>query len=135
MRIVWTAPALGDLRALRVYIAHEKPAAAVQQVEHILAAVDGLMRFPESGRPGRRAGMRELVVGKTPYIVAYRLRGNCGVPIYNKPVDKPEFIGIYVGSLDDATAFKPAVVLYCARGYTWDFLDPDVPKLPGWHPK
>ena len=75
MRIVWTAAALGDLRALRAYIAHDKPTAAVQQVEHILAAVDGLMRFPESGRPGRRAGMRELVVGKTPYIVAYRLRG------------------------------------------------------------
>src|SRR6266581_1326488 len=30
--------------------------------------------------------------------------GNCGVPIYNKPDEKPEFIGIYVGSLDDATA-------------------------------
>ena len=60
---------------------------------------------------------------------------NCGVPIYNKPDEKPEFIGIYVGSLDDATAFKPAVVLYCASGYAWDFLDPDVPKLPGWHPE
>jgi len=60
---------------------------------------------------------------------------NCGVPIYNKPDEKPEFIGIYVGSLDDATSFKPAVVLYCARGYAWDFLDPNVPKLPGWHPK
>src|SRR6266480_1555288 len=32
--------------------------------------------------------------------------GNCGVPIYNKPDEKPEFIGIYVGCLDDATAFK-----------------------------
>jgi hypothetical protein len=41
-------------------------------------------------------------------------------------------IGIYVGSLDDATAFKPAAVFYNARGYGWDFLDPDVPKLPEW---
>jgi len=60
---------------------------------------------------------------------------NCGVPIYNKPDEKPEFIGIYVGSLDDATAFKPAVVLYSSRGYAWDFLAPEVPKLPEWHPK
>jgi len=60
---------------------------------------------------------------------------NCGVPIYNKPDEKPEFIGIYVGSLDDATAFRPAVILYSSRGYAWDFLDPDVPKLAEWHPK
>jgi hypothetical protein len=60
---------------------------------------------------------------------------NCGVSIYNKPDKSPEFIGIYVGSLDDAAAFKPAVVLYCSRGYAWDFLDPDVPKLPEWHPR
>jgi len=59
---------------------------------------------------------------------------NCGAPIYNKPDKSPEFIGIFVGSLDDATAFKPAVVLYCARGYAWDHLDPDVRKLPEWHP-
>jgi hypothetical protein len=60
--------------------------------------------------------------------------GNCGVPIYNKPEDKPEFIGIYVGSLDNAAAFKPAIVLFCSRGHEWDHLDPDVPKLPEWHP-
>src|SRR5262249_25773209 len=58
---------------------------------------------------------------------------NCGVSIYNKPDKVPDMIGIYVGSLDDATAFKPAVVLYAAGGYAWDFLDPDVPKLPEWH--
>jgi hypothetical protein len=58
---------------------------------------------------------------------------NCGVAIYNKPDNVPELIGIYVGSLDDATTFKPDIVLYNARGYAWDFLDPDVPKLAEWH--
>jgi hypothetical protein len=60
---------------------------------------------------------------------------NCGVPIYNKPDKSPEFIGIYVGSLDDAAAFKPAAVFYSSRGYAWDFLAPDIPKLPEWHPE
>ena len=59
---------------------------------------------------------------------------NCGVSLYNKPDRSPEFIGIYVGSLDGDVAFKPAVVLYAARGHAWDFLDPDVPRLPEWHP-
>jgi toxin ParE1/3/4 len=75
MRIVWTAPAIADLRALRAYIGQDQPAAA-QQVEHILAAVSGLVTFPESGRPGRRSGTRELVIGRTPYLVAYRARGD-----------------------------------------------------------
>ena len=56
----------------------------------------------------------------------------CGVSIYNKPDKFPDLIGIYVGSLDDAASFKPAAVFYAARGYAWDFLDPDVPKVPEW---
>jgi len=65
MQIVWTAKALRDLAALRSYISQDKPPAAERQVELILAAVTGLARFPHSGRPGRRAGTRELVVGQT----------------------------------------------------------------------
>ena len=59
---------------------------------------------------------------------------NCGSPIYNKPEEKPDYIGIYVGTLDDASTFKPLVVLFCSRGYAWDYLDPEIPKLPEWHP-
>ena len=60
---------------LRSYISQDKPPAAERQVELILAAVTGLARFPHSGRPGRRAGTRELVVGQTPYLVPYRVSG------------------------------------------------------------
>jgi toxin ParE1/3/4 len=76
MQVVWTAKALRDLAALRSYISHDKPPAAERQVELILAAVTGLARFPHSGRPGRRAGTQELVVGQTPYLVPYRVRGD-----------------------------------------------------------
>ena len=74
MQIVWTEPALRDLSSLRVYVAQDKPSAADKQVALILAAVAGMAAFPESGREGRRKGTRELVVGKTPYLVPYRLR-------------------------------------------------------------
>jgi toxin ParE1/3/4 len=76
MRIVWTEPALRDLASARAYIARDKPTAADSQVQRVLSAVEGLLRFPESGRPGRRLGTRELVIGKTPYVVPYRLRGD-----------------------------------------------------------
>jgi toxin ParE1/3/4 len=74
MRIVWTAPALRDLRSARATIAAEQPDAAERQVVRVLNAVESLRRFPELGRPGRRPGTPELVVGRTPYLVPYRLR-------------------------------------------------------------
>jgi toxin ParE1/3/4 len=76
VRIVWTEPAVRDLAAARAYIAQDNARAADRQVERVVAAVEGLIRFPEIGRPGRRAGTRELVVNRTPYIAAYRLRGD-----------------------------------------------------------
>jgi plasmid stabilization system protein ParE len=50
--------------------------AAAGQVARIVKAVATLPEFPQSGRPGRRAGTRELVVAKTPFVVAYRVRGD-----------------------------------------------------------
>jgi len=76
MRLVWTEPALRDLSAARAYIALDSPSAATQQIEYVLAAVETIPRFAESGRLGRRAGTRELVVNRTPFIVAYRVRGD-----------------------------------------------------------
>ena len=75
MRIVWTDLAIRDLASARDYIAQDSPAAARGQIQHILTAVEVLPRFQQSGRPGRRPGTRELVVGRTPYLVPYRLRG------------------------------------------------------------
>ena len=76
MRIVWTAPALRDLAAARAYIASDNPLAADRQVARVLAAVGGLLRFPEPGRAGRRPASRELVVPHSAYLVAYRVRAD-----------------------------------------------------------
>jgi toxin ParE1/3/4 len=76
MQIVWTEPALRDLAAARAYIARDNLPAADEQVVRVMAAVADLLQFPQIGRPGRREGTRELVIGRTPYIVPYRLRGD-----------------------------------------------------------
>ena len=75
MKLVWTPPAIRDLQSLRSYIARDKPSAARKQVEIILTAAAGLAHFPDSGRPGRKTGTRELVIGKTPYLAIYRTQG------------------------------------------------------------
>jgi toxin ParE1/3/4 len=73
VRIIWTNDALRDLSAARAYIAANNPAAAAQQILRVVNAVGLLSQFPQSGRPGRRAGTRELVVNRTPYMLPYRI--------------------------------------------------------------
>jgi hypothetical protein len=60
--------------------------------------------------------------------------GSCGSPIYNKPASKPDVLGVYVGTLDDPSSFKPQVVMFTSRGHAWDHLDPTLPKLPDMRP-
>lgn len=71
MKLVWSAFALSDRDGIFTHIEVDNPAAAVTVDERIVAAVRRLRDFPESGRPGRIAGTRELVITGTPYIAAY----------------------------------------------------------------
>jgi toxin ParE1/3/4 len=76
VHIKWLDVALDSLIAEAEYISQDNPAAAERIVQTILNAVENLKRFPASGRPGRVAGTRELVISRTPYIVPYRVRGD-----------------------------------------------------------
>ena len=71
MRIRWRLSAVDDLTAIRDYIAARNPVASRTVIERILRSVKRLERYPESGRPGRVEGTREVVVPGLPYIVVY----------------------------------------------------------------
>ena len=76
MKLVWTDPSLAHLAEIRTYIAEQDPAAAAgaRVVVRIHNATrDTLSASPYAGRPGRVENTRELVVARTPYIVAYRI--------------------------------------------------------------
>jgi toxin ParE1/3/4 len=73
MKIRWSVRAARDLTSIRDYIAKENPNAAARVAEALLEATVQLERFPQSGRPGRIAGTRELVVPGLPYILFYRI--------------------------------------------------------------
>ena len=55
------------------YIDIERPNAALAVLERVQRRVALLAGQPKLGRPGRVAGTRELVVNRTPYLVAYRV--------------------------------------------------------------
>lgn len=76
MRIVWLPRARDEVREAHAYIASANPAAAKAVIARIRTQVKALADFPMSGRTGRVTGTRELIISKTPYIVAYRIAGD-----------------------------------------------------------
>jgi toxin ParE1/3/4 len=75
MKVVWTRKASRHLRAGYDYWASESSKASADTLlDRIFSAVERLERFPETGRPGRVPGTRELVIVPTPFLVAYRIR-------------------------------------------------------------
>jgi len=63
--------AIQDRDVIFGYIEQRDPAAAIKVDERIGRQIETLARFPNSGRPGRVDGTRELVIAHTPYIAAF----------------------------------------------------------------
>jgi addiction module RelE/StbE family toxin len=75
MRVKWLRRALENLDDEAAYIAENNPRVAAEFVLHVRSSAATLADHPNSGRPGRISGTRELVVTRFPYILPYRVRG------------------------------------------------------------
>jgi addiction module RelE/StbE family toxin len=73
MKVRWTKRAIRNLISAHAYISEDSPDAAAQVAAKILKTFSRLEQFPQSGRPGRTEGTRELVVPGLPYIIPYRV--------------------------------------------------------------
>ena len=74
MQIRWTQAALEDFKAISFRIEQERNLATANRVcRAIYDAIQILRRHTHSGKHGIEEGTRELVIPKSPYIVAYRL--------------------------------------------------------------
>jgi toxin ParE1/3/4 len=75
VEIVWSALARARLRDIRAYIARDKPYAAEKLATRIIVLVEALKDHPHLGRAGSEPGVRELIVGGTPYLILYKVLG------------------------------------------------------------
>jgi toxin ParE1/3/4 len=75
VEITFTRPALRDLERIHAFIARDDPGRAYEVLAHIRVAINRLAVYPALGRPGKKAGTRELIVPRLPYKVPYRVRG------------------------------------------------------------
>lgn len=74
--VIWSPQAIRDVESIRAFIAQDSPPYADLEARRIVAAVERLRTFPESGRrvPERsNAAIREVIL--SPYCIVYRLRG------------------------------------------------------------
>jgi len=74
-RVIWSPQALRDLESIRDLIAQDSPLYAGLVVQRLVASVERLGVFPESGRivpEVRRPDVREVI--RSPYRIVYRLR-------------------------------------------------------------
>jgi addiction module RelE/StbE family toxin len=74
MSVNFTRRALRDLSNIQSYIANDSPQAASRTAVELVAACDRLELFPERGRPGLKAGTRELTA-VWPYVIVYAVEG------------------------------------------------------------
>ncbi len=75
MILIWLPSAQASREAQLDYVAQDSTTAAIAQDEEIERQVDMLLDHPDMGRPGRVKTTRELVISRTPFIVAYRVKG------------------------------------------------------------
>jgi len=77
VKVVWTSRAAQQLHAAYDYWSTEhSPQAGNRMLERIFSAVEVLERYPDAGRHGRIPGTREIVILRTPFLIAYRLQHN-----------------------------------------------------------
>ncbi|MPZ14826.1 MAG: type II toxin-antitoxin system mRNA interferase toxin, RelE/StbE family [Chloroflexi bacterium] len=92
IEVRWSPQAFQDLHGIRTYIAQNSPVYADLTVQRIVAAVERLRRFPDSGRmvPERQSPeLREIIVRN--YRVVYRRRP-----------DSVEIVAVFRGSREFA---------------------------------
>ena len=76
VEIVWSPLALARLQEIRAFISLDKPDAAERPATRIVSVVEALRIHPYLGRVGPESGIRELIIGGTPYSILYRVRAN-----------------------------------------------------------
>jgi toxin ParE1/3/4 len=76
VEVVWSSLALARLQEIRAFVAWGKPDAAARLATRIVSVVEALRIHPYLGRVGPEPGIRELIIGGTPYSILYCVRAN-----------------------------------------------------------
>jgi addiction module RelE/StbE family toxin len=75
--INWSQSSRQDiLEVLAYFTSIEEDATGKNIVSTIIGSTDRLLSYPLSGKPGRSAETREIVVKKIPYVIIYKINAD-----------------------------------------------------------
>lgn len=75
MKLQWSERALADLAEAAAYARLQSSALEQGLLTVLSRGLDHLLLFPDSGKPGRLDGTRELHMPDLPYFIVYQVRG------------------------------------------------------------
>ena len=58
----------------------------------------------------------------------------CGSNVIGQSSGMPHIIGVHLAVLNDSSKIAPSMVIFAAKGQTWDQLDASLPRFPGMPP-
>ncbi|MBC8121529.1 MAG: type II toxin-antitoxin system RelE/ParE family toxin [Gemmatimonadaceae bacterium] len=91
LKVLWRRRAIADLARIREALPADSTPAIIERIEQ---AISRLSSFPLSGRLGRVEQTRELVVPRTPFIVAYVVQENVEIlAVIHGSQNWPETLG------------------------------------------
>ena len=73
MRLIWSEPALADLRGINDYLRQHDPRAAIAALQAINNKAKLLLQFPRLG-PALDEGQRYASVSSTAYVLVYAIK-------------------------------------------------------------
>jgi toxin ParE1/3/4 len=78
VKVIWSPLAIERAYEAAVYIAQDRPEAALSWLDGLFASTDRLERFPQSGRIVPEIGLPEFreIVFRKAYRVVYRIEGS-----------------------------------------------------------
>lgn len=56
----------------------------------------------------------------------------CGSPLFFEPLDQPEHLEVWLGTLDDPARIEPAYHIFCASQVPWLAIQDDRPRHAEW---
>lgn len=76
MRVRFLKRAVQDLLNIETYTREHSPRGASRIGARLKKRAEDLAQFPEQGTESEKAGIRQVYVAQTPYILIYRIKGD-----------------------------------------------------------
>lgn len=90
------------------------------------SAFSALLYVPQVALTSTGASQEYTVTAPSGRTVSREFCAECGSPVFLKAGVRPNMIGVWAGSLDDPSWYRPQAAIWVASAQPWDTLHPTI---------